>query len=166
MKYLLIYYLDHKNNDQVTIKDYYTSKDDAINSLEKVALEFIKEQQGKQQINICRQYEKSVDDILKDTNIKEGLYIKKQGDIIVLYEKKNIIIPGTIWNSFDIKIDKIGMFNITEVNMDLANKCTCNLSKQTITTKQSNKIVYTFLDEFKNLLSTDSIKLKSILKKD
>ena len=165
MKYHLIYFLDHIDDNKVIIKDYYTSKDDALNALEKIAIDFIKEQQGKQQTSICKQYDKSIEDIQKDTSIKEGLYLKKHNDSIVLYEKKNILTPGTIWNSFNLQVYKIGTFYTTDINIELtASMCSCNVASQKTTVKQKNEIVYTFLDEFKTLLSTNSIKLKPILK--
>src|SRR5690349_11367577 len=106
MKYHIIYFLDAQNN--VSLKEDYKTLNDAINSLEKVATEHIREQQGKQQVQLCRQYDKTSAQLLADPTIREGLYLIKDGTCIHLYEKKNTIIPGTIWNSYEMKIFQVG----------------------------------------------------------
>src|SRR3972149_7695119 len=116
MRYYLIYFLDYKKNDLVNIKDVYITKEDAINNLERIAIEYVKELQGKQQADICKQ-DTTPEQLLADKAMKEGLYIRKTDDYIVLYSKTTIIIPGTIWgNSNKLQVQKVGQFNITEYN--------------------------------------------------
>lgn len=121
MKYFLIYYLDYTENDKISIKEEYMTKEDATNNLESVAVGHVKEMQGKQQSEICRQFDKSPDDILKNTSLKEGMYIVKSGDAFLLYEKTSVVISGRIWSSQGLKINKLGMFNFTEYNFDESN---------------------------------------------
>jgi hypothetical protein len=100
-------------SDNITIVDKYPTKEDAINNLEKQAIDYVKEMQGKQQANICQQ-NKSLDKIAADQSLKEGLYIITSGEVVQLYQKTNTTIPGTLWNSKIMKMDKIGTFSITE----------------------------------------------------
>jgi parvulin-like peptidyl-prolyl isomerase len=65
MKYYLVYLLNYKENDTVTLKDSYQNKDDALKSLERNAVEYIRDLQGKQQAEICKQ-DKKPKDILKE----------------------------------------------------------------------------------------------------
>ena len=68
MKYYLVYLLDYKNGDSIDIKDSYRTKEDAVNSLEKIAIEYVKELQGKQQVNhqfyLSRLFEVSFQELL------------------------------------------------------------------------------------------------------
>lgn len=153
MKYYLVYLLNYKENDTVTLKDSYQAKEDALKSLERNAVEYIKELQGKQQADVCKQ-EKTPKEILKDVTLKEGMYYIVEGDAVILYEKVTVIQPGTIWgNSSTLKINKIGKFYITEYNFDDSIfRCTCMLTKANTTTPKYSKpsISLSFIDELKN----------------
>ena len=95
MKYYLVYLLNYKESDQISIRDSYHNKEDAIHSLERNAVEYIREIQGKQQADICKQ-EKPIDEILSDIKLREGLYIKKEGnDSIILYPSKLGCTPSS-----------------------------------------------------------------------
>lgn len=119
MKYYLIYHLSYVDGDKVTIKEEYMTKEDAENNLETVAVGYVREEQGKQQADVCKQYDKTPDDILKNTSLKEGMYIIKTGDKYTLYEKTSIAIPGRVWGStHGLKVNKLGMFYYTEYNFD------------------------------------------------
>ncbi len=150
MKYYLVYLLNYKESDSITIKDLYHNKEDAINSLERNATEFIKELQGKQQSDICKQ-ERSIDEILNDTKLREGLYFKKEGDAIIIYEKATIVKVGTVWNSSSIKVQKFGKIYVTEYNFDDALFRSVNIP----TTNPPKTVRPTgnwgFLDELKGL---------------
>lgn len=171
MRYYIIYFLDYKKNNAIIIKDMYLSKEDAYNNLERVAIDYIKDLQGKQQAEICKQ-DKTPDQLLVDTTIKEGLYIKKQDEMITLYEKKTIVLPGRIWNTNDLQVNKIGQISVTEYNFDdIMFKCGCNFKierKQSIevpvilNNKTTIRPAYNYLDELKNKLESGMIKLKPV----
>jgi len=116
MRYYIIYFLDYKKNNVITIKEMYLAKEDAYNNLERVAIDYIRDLQGKQQAEICKQ-DKTPEQLLVDKTIKEGIYFKKQDEQITIYEKITIVLPGRVWNSNDLKVNKIGQFNVTEYNI-------------------------------------------------
>ena len=151
MKYYLIYLLNYKESDSVILKDSYIDRGDALNSLERNAIEYIKELQGKQQADICKQ-EKTCADILADTNLKEGLYFRKDGESIILYEKITIVKPGTIWNSSSLKLNKVGKFYITEYNFDDSIfRCNCMLTQKSVPRTVKPEASLSFIDELKNM---------------
>ena len=117
MKYFLIYFLDNKNNDSISIKSLHQTKDQAINNLEKTAINHIKELQGTQQVEKCKI--DKLEDLSTNITFKNGLYIhlNETSDNIFLYEKVSDI-NGTIWRSFTTQINKIGSFTIGEYDFD------------------------------------------------
>lgn len=117
MKRHIVYFLDYKNNDNIIIKNIFTDKQLAIDNIEQQALDHVTALQGIQQKDICKQ-EKSSDELLNDTSIKDGLYIKTIDSRIVLYEKISKTIIGWVKNTYDIKCDKIGVFGLTEYIID------------------------------------------------
>ena len=50
MTHYLIYFLDNKKNDFITIEDTYKNKNDAIINIEKIALEYVKKVEGEKQM--------------------------------------------------------------------------------------------------------------------
>lgn len=171
MRYYIIYFLDYKKNHTITIKDMFLAKEDAYNNLEHVAIDYIKELQGKQQAEICKQ-DKTPEQLLADKTIKEGMYIKKQDEMIIMYEKITVVLPGRIWNSNDLQVNKIGQFSVTEYNFDdILFKCNCNIKierKQSIevplviNNKTTIRPAYNYLDELKQKLNSGMIKLKPV----
>jgi len=138
MKRYFIFYLDYKNNDKVILKESHSTTQDAQCNLEFVALDHIKKYQGEQQVLICKQYEKSPDQILNDSILKEGMYVRRENDKLVLYEKVNELIPGTFWNSYILKVNKIGIFDIASYEIELNNNVnTCKY----ISTHVDNKLI-------------------------
>lgn len=138
MIYYIIYHLDYKKNDIVAIKDMYITKEDAFNNVERVAMEYIKEFQGKQQAEICKQ-DKTPDQLLADTTIKEGMYIRKVNDVITIYEKITFVFTGWLKNSKSLQVNKIGQMSVTEYNFDDAFfKCNCNNEVQMTIEKPLN----------------------------
>jgi len=157
MKYYLLYFLDYKNKYSISIKADYQARDDALINLEKVALEYVKDQQGKQQMEICKRYDDNVQQILTNPNIKEGLYLKKRDDMVVLYEKVNVVVTGTLWNSMEMQVNEIGLFGITDYNLELLVKCSCNVAKTPVSNSIKPVSGYTFLDQLKErLLESDN----------
>lgn len=162
MKYYLVYLLNYKDNDAVILKDSYVGKEDAMKSLERHAVEYIKELQGKQQADICKQ-EKTSQEILLDINLKEGMYYRNEDSVIILYEKCVIIEPGTVWGVKKNKIiKKIGKFYITEYNFDDSIfRCTCMLEKRDTAPKfKRPEITLSFIDELKQLSEKNEGKIK------
>jgi len=120
----LVFLLGHKDNT-VKILALYSNKVDANNNLEKCALDYIKEMQGLQQSKICKPGDnKTPDQVFKDISFKEGMYIFTINETkIALYEKINVIAPGTLWGkSQTLQMNKIGEFGITEFSFD---NCFC-----------------------------------------
>lgn len=171
MRYYIIYFLDYKKNNAISIKDMYLAKEDAYNNLERVAIDYIRDLQGKQQAEICKQ-DKTPEQLLVDKTIKEGMYIKKQDELITVYEKITIVLPGRIWNSNDLQVNKIGQISVTEYNFDdIMFKCDCNFKierKQSIevplilNNKTTIRPAYNYLDELKMKLESGMIKLKPV----
>jgi len=113
----IIYYIDCKTIGKVIHKITYHSKENAINNLEKHALEFIRELEGSKQASVAFQNEKTPDQITSDVSLKEGLYLKKENEFIIVYEKNNITINGW-WNSYEKKTEKIGVFGIMSFDVE------------------------------------------------
>lgn len=158
MKYYLVCFIDHTKDDTIIVKDSYQTKEDAINSLERAALEYVKEFQGKQQADRCKT-EKTPEQILYDTTLKEGMYIRKLEEKVYLYEKVNVVIPSRLlWNSYELKVNKIGLFNISEYNFDDSIfRCGCMLerAKTKSTVIKSPEKQFSFLNELAGLMGTD-----------
>jgi len=162
MKYYLVYLLNYKDNDAVILKEAYYEKDDAAKSLERHATEYIKELQGKQQADICKQ-EKTSQEILLDITMKEGMYYRIEDSVIVLYEKCVLLEPGAVWGLRKNKvINKIGKFYITEYNFDDSIfRCSCMLEQKASAPKfKKPAITLSFLDELRNLSENNDGKIK------
>jgi hypothetical protein len=155
MTHNLIYFLDNKKNDLITIKDTYINKNDAIANLEKIAIEYVKKIEGEKQADICKQ-EMTGTQIADDVNLKNGLYIVKNNDIVFLYEKQTQIILGSIWNGYKSITEKIGFFGIIEYKIDdNMTRCSCTIQKKVqIKPKINNEpITPNFLDELKKMIN-------------
>lgn len=151
MKYYMVYLLNYKDSDSVVLKDSYRERNDAIHSLERTAIEHIKELQGKQQADICKQ-DKTPEEILADVQLREGLYIRKDGDSILLYEKKTVVKVGNFWNSNSLKILKVGKFYITEYNFDEAMfRCNNSITRSPTIKYEKPTGTLSFIDELKSL---------------
>lgn len=167
MKYYIIYFINYKNRDNVNIKELYRSKEDAILNVEKVAIEYIRNLQGKQQADICKQ-QKSPQDILNDINLKEGFYVLVDNYVVTLYEKISAVVPGKLWNSYELQINKIGLFDYTEYNFDdllFRSTCTCSIgiNKRKINHLPENNFKQlTFVDELKDKIKNNTIKLNHV----
>lgn len=154
MKYYIICYIDYKNKDLISIKDQYLNKNDAINNLERIAIEFIKECEGKHQANKCK-VDKDPTSFVSDMAYKEGMYIRCMDETIVVYEKVSTMSNGIMWNSRETKVNKIGLFTISEWNIDDALfRCNCprveNVTK-IIPVNLSNE-KGTYMDELRKLI--------------
>jgi hypothetical protein len=160
MKLFLIYSIDCKTNN-ITIKDSFYAKEDALLNVEKLVLNIIKDLEGTKQTEIALQNSKSVEQILNDVSLKEGHYIRNDADNHAeLYEKKTIIDTGLIYNSTRLVMEKKSVFGITEIDVsDKMPQCICNMpSTQTIRTNTNNTLQSAFVDELKNLFCTGDIK--------
>lgn len=118
MKYHFICFLDYRIEGAIDIKDCYREKEEALNNLERIAIDYVKELQGKQQAEKCKT-DKTPEELLVDVTCKEGLYITTVNNTVILYEKTNNILPGRLFGySSDLKVNKIGLFTISEYNFD------------------------------------------------
>jgi hypothetical protein len=155
MFHYLIYFLDNKKNDLITIRETYKNKNDAIINIEKIALDYIKNIEGEKQLQICKQ-DKTPDQIVNDINLRNGLYIIKHNNIVTLYEKTTQIIQGTIWNGYKNGIEKIGIFGMIEYKIDdNLIRCVCNEPKRVIKEIKTISDVKSggFLDELKKIIN-------------
>lgn len=168
MKYFLVYFLDYKNQEEVSIKQQYKTKEDAENSLEQVAVDFIKELQGRQQAEICKQYEKSVENIQNDSKLGKGLYIKKENKNITLYEKEEVSMSGYLYGLYNTTaVNKLGSYGVTEVNLDVSEfKCSCNLPKISTTLNSlKNEKCQNYISELSNVIGGSNSGEETDLKK-
>jgi len=158
MKQYIIYFIDYKNNDMVTLKASFTNKDLANDNLETQALQYITELQGKEQREICKQ-NKTAEELLADLTIKDGLYVKTVNDQIVVYKKFTETTLGWVKNTYETKCIKMGVFGLTELDLSDTpmSKCT-NIppppsQKQKIVIKpQKPKSTSSSLDKNMNLV--------------
>lgn len=120
MKYFVIFYIDCKTYKNVNLKGQYTTQEDAQNDLLPNALEYVRSEQGKQQADIALQNAKSTNELLIDESFKEGLYIKQEDNTIAVYNKFKEVIPGAIWNSYQLKINKVGIFGVSEIELNVS----------------------------------------------
>jgi len=156
MTHNLIYFLDNKKNDLINIKDTYINKNDAIANLERIAVEHVKKLEGEKQADICKQ-DLTMIQIADDVNLKNGLYIVKNNDNIILYEKQTQIIPGSIWNGYKNVAEKIGFFGIIEYKIDdNMTRCSCTIQKKVQLKPKINneQIVPNFMDELKKMMNS------------
>lgn len=150
MKYHFICFLDIKVSSEIQIREAYRSYDNAVNNMEKVAVKHIKKKQGAEQVELCKQYNKTINEIELDPTLKEGgLYIMKEADKLALYEKV-CTVQGTFWSSKEVKLIKIGTFSVVSFDLDVEEtKCNCNVAKSIpISTNNGNQI-HSFIDELK-----------------
>lgn len=156
MKYYFIAFLDKQKNS-ISLKNNYYNETDALNSLEHIAIEMIKDQQGLQQAQICVQTNSTLSDLLKDdTKLSHGLFIQKVDKQINLYEKKYVESIGWLSTSKEAKIDLIGEFSVVSYNLeDERHSCSCNRSSQkqsgniTIKTSLQENLITELLEKFK-----------------
>ena len=163
MRYHLIYFIDYKKNDVVSIKDQYSDKNDANKNIERIAIEYVKEMQGKQQAEICKQ-DKTPEQIQLDATLKEGMYIKKSDDSIILYEKITVVQPGFVFNSNIMKVNKIGLFGLNEYNFDesMITRCSCSSQRKPIpiNKKSTHGGNQALVDELRKLIGDTKGKFK------
>jgi hypothetical protein len=152
MTHYLIYYQDNQKNDLITIKDTYKNKNDAQLNLEKVALEHVKKIGGEKQGDICKQTQ-TLEQITNNLGLRDGLYIIKQNDVIILCEKMTKIISGTLWNGYKPITEQIGVFGIIEYKIDdNLMRCECSTLKERQRSNRQTVVAPNFLDELKKMI--------------
>jgi len=153
MKYFFVGYIN-LTTTQVDLKTYFYNHTDAVNRLENIALEYIKEHQGKQQLTYCVQHNKSLTDVINNVELTHGMFIQSENNSIHLYEKVCNSAQNWYGASYsEYKINKLGTFFITNHILDDF-KCKCNVtSKQTVGV---NKINNVYLDELMNRLKNNT----------
>lgn len=159
----MIYFLDYSNN-QIICKMSYKSMDLALDYIDRVALDYIRETQGTNQLLVCQKYD-NPNNILSDPTLKPGYYLikNKSHEKIYLFEKKSHLIPGYIWNSTELKLEKTGEFGITPIfiDIDLIEPIPLpihhNYSENNTNTTKS----LFYIDELKNLFNSGKLNLKN-----
>jgi hypothetical protein len=140
MKYFEVHFIDF-NDYQVHIKQCFTNQNEAIINLENIAVEYIRELQGKQQADICKQYDTPIE---KLSELDKGLYLHKDGNNIYLYEKKEQHMSG-IFSYYHVpKVEKIGLFGIAEFEIETVQ----NVSVK----KMQHKEQHNFISELNSVL--------------
>ena len=114
MKYFQVHFID-LHNYQVQIKQCFTNRDEAMANLENIAVDYIKELQGKQQADICKQYETPIE---KLAELDKGLYLHKDGNNLIMYEKNEQVTSGLFSYYHVPKVEKIGLFGIAEFEIE------------------------------------------------
>jgi hypothetical protein len=152
MKLYLVYFLDYQsaNNEQAIIKGSFLSLEEANENIKTITLNYITEQQGKQQAQICEQYDKTLEQIMNDITLKDGMYIRKEKEIMTIYNKIIQVVPGTfLWSSSKTEIKKIMTIKVTEFECPLfeKEKATDNSSNLPSVKKVDLNKNYTFLEE-------------------
>lgn len=166
MKYFVIYYINF-TNFKVKLENSYSSLEEANENLLSTALNFVKEEQGKQQSDIALQNDKSEKDLLTE-NFKEGMYIKSTPNEVTLYNKIKEIVSGTFYNSWEMKLNKIGMFGVSEVELNIPSPLPPVLPSGIIRPPVPPRInidqqkVSCYLEELKNKLKSGNLGLRHI----
>jgi hypothetical protein len=185
MLFHIIYLVNFKENNDVVPLSTFSLKNSAVNNIEIIAVDYVKEQHGKRQSLITLQLAKSVDEIRDDENLKEGYYIRKESENYVLYEKARIKLEGVLWDSYKYQMERTGLFGIMEYDVNdtmLTNTQTINQStdKETmfgsLIKRQKNikdelqkKVMdtqHSLINELKIRLSVNDIKLKPVKKNE
>lgn len=117
MQLKVVCFFDY-DKKKIDLIQTYEIEDLAIQNIEKHALEYIKNQQGIQQSNIALQKNKKENDIIEDDNFKEGYYLLSFENGLKLFEKKKLVSKGYFYTNFDYKIELIGLFMISTLNLD------------------------------------------------
>ncbi len=146
MRYHVVYFLNFQSQKPSFYK-YYDDEKKAQSMLDSIALEYVKNEQGKQQADIAFQPTKTVAEIQSDSTLKEGLYLKVENQTVVVYEKINVKLPGYLYSSYETKMNKLGKFDVTDIDLDIPKDCTISVKVPRIDRS------YTYIDELKQRLS-------------
>lgn len=138
-----------------TLKSSYDCTESALDDLELIALNYIREQEGIKQSSIALQNNKDINQILADDTLKEGLYLKRVENSVLVYQKQKIILTGKLWNSYEMKIDKIGVFGITSSNINSKNTQEPIIKAKTIKIIHDNKH-NSLMDELNKLFNNST----------
>ena len=144
MKAFIIYYID--NGMKMVQKDIYFCKELALNELDTVALDHVKQLEGQKQVAVAVQYGKSTSDIVLNKELKDGLYLRKEQDSVILYEKKDVVDTGIIFNGIKKDLVKIGSFGVIDIDFEdhlLPKKCECFAIKYSVGNTNDVKITNT-----------------------
>lgn len=177
MKQYIVYFIDYKNNDKVTLKSSFSDKELANDNIELQALQYVTELQGSQQRDICKQ-NKTAEEILNDFTLRDGLYFQNMNDQIVLYEKLSKTVVGWIQKTQESSCNKIGVFGLTELDLNIIpmSKCTNIPPPPSTRSKKINAISQSpdkkstdisvspmnFVDELRMKQTLGEIKLKHV----
>jgi hypothetical protein len=121
MRLYTIIYIDSKKNGVVITKGCYKSMNVALSDMQNIALNHVKADGGERQETITFQNNKTLDEIKNDNILNTGLYLRNVEDndikTIHVYEK-TVQDAGLLFSNLKNSIDKIGIFSITEINID------------------------------------------------
>lgn len=117
MKQYFVYFVDHKNDNLVSIKGIFESEILANENIETLAFKYIKKLQGTEQMNICKK-DKNEEELKNDITIKDGLYTQVVNKKVHIYEKSTQIHHGWVKNNIFVSVTKVGFFAITDFVTD------------------------------------------------
>lgn len=109
-------------NYNIRLYDFCRTKDGLADLLENAATNFILREEGE------RRSESPYRDDIEDKDINQDGYFlrhsKDKANQIDVYQRKTQIIPGTIWDSYDVSCKKVMHFSVTEAALGLPIECT------------------------------------------
>ena len=102
------------DNQSVELLDYCNKESDIPVLLVKTAKKFIAHEDGQRRAEAPFYENESAPET-------DGHFLRKNGDHqIDVYRRTTELIPGTIWNSFNITCEKIMHFGVTSTDMDFS----------------------------------------------
>lgn len=131
MRIYSVFYCDKKIDGNMVSLHQSTTEENAQVKLEKYALEHIKDEEGAKHTKIAFQDSRSVTNIRDDAELRNGLYLKNEGKMIYVYEKKTQVIPGTFYNGEETVVVPVGYFCVISQNVDVPEpiRCSCQLTR-------------------------------------
>ena len=155
MKFYCIYYYNILSH-QFKLKKLYNNIVKAQEDLKNIALDYVRDEQGNQQALIAFQDGKDINDIANDAELKAGFYLRIENDVVSLYEKTKIVNTGFLWNSEIFFMQKLAIFNVSDLDLEIKNSCNCSaeisIDKCNHSYDQTNS---SFVKELQNLMRSD-----------
>nr|QBK87497.1 MAG: hypothetical protein LCMAC201_04070 [Marseillevirus LCMAC201] len=152
-------------NLAVKLYDFCRTKDGISNLLDTVATNFICHEEGE------RRAESPYRDDLTDEHITdEGYFLRHSSDApnqIDVHFRKTIILPGRVWNSYDLVCKKVMQFSVTEASLGLPVECTGKgVITQTFSSAKEAQQQFDHLEELKLRLAPLKIKIAERIQAD
>ena len=104
------------HNSQVTLYDFCRTKDTTLDLLTTVATNFILKESGEK-----RAQSAFIDNVKESDIMEDGYYLRhsEKSHEINVYQRKTVICPGRMWNSYEVKFDHVMVFGVTEAALNM-----------------------------------------------